>query len=91
MHQRHCKHASVQSSRLQNEKPRNVQDDESKELKRLGALEEKSKLYDRMQRGVDLEDEAGNSRHEVLSLNLTFAQRVFSPKPGKAQSETSEA
>ena len=44
-----------------------MQDDESKELKRLGALEEKSKLYERMRRGVDLEDEAGNSRHEVLS------------------------
>jgi len=48
--------------------PAYLQDEESRETKRLAALEEKSKLYERMQRGVDLEDEAGNSRHEVLNL-----------------------
>lgn len=42
-----------------------LQTDKTKEAKRLQALEAKARLYDELQKRVNLDDEAGNDLHEV--------------------------
>lgn len=42
-----------------------MQTDDAKEATRLRVLEEKARLYDELQKRVNLEDEAANDLHEV--------------------------
>ena len=52
-----------------------VQTDETKEAKRLQALERKAKLYDELQRRVNLDDEAANDLHEVDFIAKALRER----------------
>lgn len=55
-----------------------MQTDESKEKKRQEALERKVKLYDELQRRVNLDDEAANDLHEVDFIGKALGEDALS-------------
>lgn len=55
-----------------------VQTEETKETKRIAALERKALLYEELRKRVNLDDELANSRHEVDFVAKALLEDEFS-------------